>query len=133
MGKHALEASLTPISFAEGRIEVALVDGADPAIIQTLSARLKVWTGRNWLITVSQTPGAGPTIRQVRQEREAAVKAEAGEDPLVKAILETFPGARGTRVTLRENEPPLPPPPSDDELEARIDAEADFGDEDEDE
>jgi DNA polymerase-3 subunit gamma/tau len=131
--KHALEASLTPISFAEGRIEVALVDGADPAIIQTLSSRLKVWTGRNWLITVSQAPGAGPTIRQVRQEREAAVKAEAGEDPLVKAILETFPGARVTRVTLREDEPPLPPPPSDDELEARIDAEADFGDEDEDE
>jgi len=81
----------------------------------------------------TRAPGAGPTIRQVRQEREAAVKAEAGEDPLVKAILETFPGARVTRVTLREDEPPLPPPPSDDELEARIDAEADFGDEDEDE
>jgi DNA polymerase-3 subunit gamma/tau len=130
--KHALEANLTPISFAEGRIEVALVEGADPAIVQTLSGRLKQWTGRNWLITVSQAPGAGPTIRQVRQEREQAVKAEAGEDPLVRAILDTFPGAKVTRVTLREAEPPQPPPPSDDELEAQIEAEADFGDEDED-
>jgi DNA polymerase-3 subunit gamma/tau len=129
--KHALEASLTPISFAEGRIEVALVDGADPAIIQTLSARLKQWTGRNWLITVSQAAAPVPTIRQVRQRREDEVRAEAQADPLVKAILDTFPGARVTRVTVREDEPPLPPPPSDDELEAQFDA--DFGDQDEDE
>jgi DNA polymerase-3 subunit gamma/tau len=129
--KHALEASLTPIAFAEGRIEVALVDGADPAIIQTLSARLKQWTGRNWLITVSQAASATPTIRQVRQQREHEVKTGAQSDPLVKAILDTYPGARVTRVTLREDEPPLPPPPSDDELEAQFDA--DFGDEDEDE
>jgi DNA polymerase-3 subunit gamma/tau len=130
--KHALEASLSPISFAEGRLEVALAPSADPAIIQTLSARLKLWTGRNWLVTVSNTTTAGPTLREVKAQREAEAKAGAHEDPLVQAILETFPGARVTnvrvRVRVREAEPPMPPAPSDAELEAQIEAEADFGD-----
>ena len=110
--KHALEASLTPISFAEGRIEVALVDGADPAIIQTLSSRLKVWTGRNWLIMVSSAPPQAPTLRDQRRAREEDVKARAHEDPLVQAILDAFPGAKVSGVRLREEEPPAPPPPS---------------------
>ncbi len=125
--KHALEASISPISFAAGRLEVALAPGADPAIIQTLSARLKLWTGRNWLVTVSNTV-AGPTLRESKAQREAEAKAGAHEDPLVQAILETFPGAKVTNVRLREAEPPAPPALSDAELEAQIEAETDFGD-----
>jgi len=128
--KHALEASLRPISFAEGRIEVALAPGADPAIIQTLSARLKAWTGRNWMVTVSNSPPAGPTLREQQKQREDVAKAEAHEDPLVRAILETFPGAQ-VKVKLRSEAPPAPPAASDDELEAQLDniveADADFG------
>jgi len=123
--KHALEASVSPISFAEGRIEVALTPGADPAIIQTLSARLKLWTGRNWMVTVSNRAVAGPTIRDQQKQREGAALAEAHEDPLVRAILEAFPGAE-VKVKLQQ-EPPPPPPPSDDELEAQLEtAEAGF-------
>ena len=118
--KHALEASVSPISFAEGRIEVSLTPGADPAIIQTLSARLKLWTGRNWMVTVSNKAAVGPTLREQQKQREGAALAEAHEDPLVRAILETFPGAQ-VKVKLRE-EPPGPPPPSDAELEAQLEA-----------
>jgi DNA polymerase-3 subunit gamma/tau len=118
--KHALEASLSPISFAEGRIEVALTPGADPAIIQTLSARLKLWTGRNWMVTVSNSAPAAPTIREQVKQREEVAKAEAHDDPLVRAILETFPGAK-VKVRLRD-EPPPPPAPSDEELEAQYEA-----------
>jgi DNA polymerase-3 subunit gamma/tau len=119
--KHALEASLHPISFGDGRLEVALVEGADPAIVQTLSARLKAWTGRNWMVTVSRQPVAVPTLRQLAEERQRAQLNEAHEDPLVQAILETFPGARVANVTLRDAAPPgeqdLPPPPDDEEDE----------------
>jgi len=122
--KHALEASLHPIAFADGRIEVALEAGADPGIIQTLSGRLKLWTGRNWMVTVSNTATTAPTLRQVQQQREATARTEAHEDPLVRAILETFPGAT-VKVKLRE-EPPPPPPPSDEELEAQFEAAPDL-------
>ncbi len=112
--KHALEASLRPLSFADGRLQVAIVDGADPGIIQTLSARLKLWTGRSWMVTVSSAAASGPTLREAKQQREAEARATAHEDPLVQAILDTFPGAHVSSVKLRGEEPPAPPP----ELEA---------------
>ena len=120
--KHALEASLRPLSFSDGRLEVAIVDGADPGIIQTLSARLKLWTGRSWMVTVSNRAAPGLTLREVKHQREADAKATAHEDPLVQAILDTFPGARVSAVKLRGDEPPAPPP----ELEVPMDADPDL-------
>ncbi|MHB1102378.1 MAG: DNA polymerase III subunit gamma/tau [Devosia sp.] len=117
--KRALEASLRPIAFADGRLEVALAEGADPGIIQTLSARLKAWTGRNWMVTVSGSTPAGPTIKELAEARQQAEFSAAHEDPLVQAILETFPGARIANVKLREETPSLPglPPLPDHEEE----------------
>ncbi|HTJ58343.1 MAG TPA: DNA polymerase III subunit gamma/tau [Devosiaceae bacterium] len=123
--KHQLESSLRPVSFTEGHIEVALAPNADPGVIQALAARLKLWTGRNWMISVSTTAPAGPTLREVKQQRENAARAEAHEDPLVQAILDAFPGAKVSRVKLREEEPPTAPPPSDEELEAQLEAQID--------
>ncbi|ODT83195.1 MAG: DNA polymerase III subunit gamma/tau [Pelagibacterium sp. SCN 64-44] len=117
--KLALEASMRPISFEQGRIEVALADGADPGIIATLSARLQAWTGQRWLVNVSNKPPEGLTLRQEAEQRQEAAQAAAHEDPLVKAILETFPGARLVNVTLRDEAAAapdmLPPPPEEDD------------------
>jgi len=106
--KRALEASLRPISFADGRLEVALAEGADPGIIQTLSARLKQWTGRSWMVSVSSAAPAGPTIKELAEARQQAEFSAAHEDPLVQAILETFPGARVSNVIVREPSAPMP-------------------------
>jgi hypothetical protein len=102
----ALEQSLRPISMTEGRLEVALVEGADPSIIQTLSARLKFWTGRHWMVSVSTTTEAAPTIREVRDQRRADETLEAKADPLVQAILAQFPGAE-LRVVEKIESPPV--------------------------
>ena len=103
--KTALETQMRPVAFREKSIEVALVEGADPAIIQMLSARLKLWTGQVWGVSVSTRPAEGPTLRDVKDERVAQAKSEAIEDPLVKAILEMFPGSRVT-VKLRDEQVP---------------------------
>ena len=118
--KLALESQMRPVSFEQGRIEVALSDGADPGMIATLSARLQLWTGERWLVTVSSKPPEGLTLRQERERKAEAAEAAAHEDPLVKAILETFPGARLVNVTVREDAaaedlPEAPPPEEDDE------------------
>ncbi|MGB3339119.1 MAG: DNA polymerase III subunit gamma/tau [Devosia sp.] len=119
--KLALEGQMRPISFEQGRIEVALADGADPGMIATLSARLQLWTGQRWLITVSSKPPEGLTVRQEAVQRQEAAQAAAHDDPLVKAILDTFPGAKVVNVTVREDatavlpEAPPPPPEEDDE------------------
>lgn len=103
--KHALETDLRPISFEEGRIEVALTENANPSIIATLSARLKTWTGRTWLVTVSNKETATPTLRE---QKDAVIRERfdtAHDDPLVQAVLETFPGARVVDVRVRDDDP----------------------------
>ncbi|WDR02260.1 DNA polymerase III subunit gamma/tau [Devosia algicola] len=122
--KIALESDMRPVAFSEGRIEVALSDGADPGIIATLSARLQQWTGQRWLVTVSNKAPAGSTLRQIKEQRQKAATDEAHDDPLVQAIIETFPGAKVVNVRVREDAltpefdaaTEAPPEPEDDEL-----------------
>ena len=117
--KLALESQMRPVSFEQGRIEVALSDGADPGIIATLSARLQAWTGQRWLVMVSTKPPEGLTIRQEKEQRHQAATAAAHDDPLVKAILETFPGAKVVDVRVRDEDAAIPelaaPPPEEDD------------------
>ena len=119
--KLALEGQMRPISFEQGRIEVALADGADPGMIATLSARLQLWTGQRWLITVSSKPIEGLTLRQEKEERAALQRAQAHDDPLVQAILNTFPGAKVVNVKVKDEAeiaaPDLPPPPPEEDDE----------------
>jgi DNA polymerase-3 subunit gamma/tau len=121
--KHALESSLRPVSISDGRLEVALVANADAGIIQTLVARLKLWTGKHWVITLKTDAAHVPTMREKRDEQQEAERKEAHQDPLVQAILETFPGAT---VTVKVNQD-LPP------IEAYADMMVRDSDEDEDE
>ena len=117
--KLALESQMRPVSFEQGRIEVALSDGADPGIIATLSARLQAWTGQRWLIMVSTKAPEGLTLRQEAEQKKQAATDAAHDDPLVKAIMETFPGAKLVNVTVREEAaaPDLPPPPIEEDDE----------------
>jgi DNA polymerase-3 subunit gamma/tau len=117
----ALEGQMRPVSFEQGRIEVALLEGTDPGIIATLSARLQAWTGQRWLVNVSSKPPEGLTLRQEQEQRKEAAHAAAHEDPLVKAILDTFPGAKVVNVTVRDDATsavadasPLPPEEEDE-------------------
>ncbi|WP_421953094.1 DNA polymerase III subunit gamma/tau [Pelagibacterium sp.] len=99
--KHALESDIKPVSFEVGRIEVALTPTANPSIVSLLSARLKDWTGRPWLVTISTREIAAPTLREARRAAEDDARSAALEDPLVKAVMETFPGARLVNIKSR--------------------------------
>ncbi|MEQ1899376.1 MAG: DNA polymerase III subunit gamma/tau [Devosia sp.] len=105
--KIALETQMRPVAFREKSIEVALMPGADPGVIQTLSQRLKLWTGQIWGVSVSRTAPAGPSMRDIREQHEAERTEQAQQDPLVQAILDMFPGSRVT-VKTREKQS-LPP------------------------
>jgi DNA polymerase-3 subunit gamma/tau len=117
--KLALESQMLPVSFEQGRIEVSLLEGTNPAVVNNLAARLQTWTGQRWLVTVSTKPAEGLTVRQEKEQRQEAATAAAHDDPLVKAIMETFPGAKLVNVTVREEAaaPDLPPPPFEEDDE----------------
>ena len=90
---------LKPVRLEPGKLEVALTEAAPKTLPGDLSRKLKDWTGRAWLVTVSREAG-GPTL----EEQDAAVRsdamADAANDPQVRAILAAFPGAKIIDVRL---------------------------------
>jgi len=99
--KHALENDIRPIAFEVGRIEISLTPRADKSIVSTLCLRLKQWTGRTWMVSVSSDENASPTLRERAEAAKKSRFAEAGKDPLVQAILATFPNSQLVEVRER--------------------------------
>ena len=90
--KSDLESFVRPISVSEGKIEIALVDGANPQIANELSRKLEAWTGKRWMVMVAKSGGAAPAA-QIKKEAKDSAFRSAKEHPDVQAILARFPGA----------------------------------------
>jgi DNA polymerase-3 subunit gamma/tau len=100
--KLALERFVRLVAFEDGRIDMALAPGAPQPLVNDLSRKLSEWTNRRWLVVLSSEEGA-PTLRERAEARQAAVLTGVRADPLVRAVLERFPGAE--IVDVRENGP----------------------------
>lgn len=90
------------VSFAEGRIEIQSNPLLPANFTKEISASLKEWTGKAWVVALSQTEGQ-PTLQEVRLEAEQQEKDRIASHPKVAEILTLFPGARITRITDKEN------------------------------
>ena len=98
--KAALERDVRLVRFEDGRLEIALEPGAARTLVNDLSRKLADWTGRRWMIVVSAADGA-PTVRSQNEARKALLLQDVRADPLVKAVLERFPGAEIVEVRRR--------------------------------
>ncbi len=98
--KAALERDVRLVRYEQGLIELALVPGANAAIVNDLGRRLQEWTGGRWVVALSSDEAAQavPTLAEVAQARAAERQADARAHPLVQAVLARFPGAIITRV-----------------------------------
>jgi DNA polymerase-3 subunit gamma/tau len=92
------------VRFEPGRIEFRPAPGAPRDLANRLGALLGEWTGTRWLVAVSEAEGE-PTLHQQQQARETALRNEVAGHPLVRAVLETFPGATIAAVRERPAEP----------------------------
>ncbi|MGA2495293.1 MAG: DNA polymerase III subunit gamma/tau [Roseiarcus sp.] len=117
----ALESDVRLASFEAGRIEFSLVQGASPEIVQALSRRLGEWTGERWMVTLAAGATA-PTLREQETARRNERLGGAGEHPVVRKILERFPGAKIVDVRGPEAPPALSPPPGGDDEVGYADA-----------
>ncbi|OSQ51443.1 DNA polymerase III subunit gamma/tau [Marivita geojedonensis] len=79
-------------AYQPGRIEFTPTDNAPADLAQRLGSALQRWTGNRWGVSVVNGSDA-PTITETRDAADLAIKAEAAEHPLVKAVLDAFPGA----------------------------------------
>jgi DNA polymerase-3 subunit gamma/tau len=80
------------VRFEPGRIEFRPTDRAPPNLAGKLMQLLAEWTGTRWVVSVSRDAGE-QTLEQQDKERAIGLRNEAAEHPLVRAVLETFPGA----------------------------------------
>ena len=90
--KTDLETYIRPIAVSEGKVEISLVEGANPAIANELSRKLEAWTNRRWMVMVAKSGGAEPAA-QIRKDAKESAFRSAREHPDVQAILKKFPGA----------------------------------------
>jgi len=92
-----VETDLRLARYAPGRIEFEPEPGARADLASRLGQRLQGWTGARWGVSVVSS-GGDATIAEQRTAEQAELHAEAAENPLVQAILSTFPKARITAV-----------------------------------
>jgi DNA polymerase-3 subunit gamma/tau len=86
------------VRFAPGVIELRPHPSAPRDLAATLARVLLEATGTRWTIALSQKDGE-PTLAAQAHAADAARRDAAAEHPLVRAILDAFPGATIERVT----------------------------------
>ncbi|MCC5976810.1 MAG: DNA polymerase III subunit gamma/tau [Salinarimonas sp.] len=121
--KAALERDVRLVHFEDGQLEFALAEGARRDLASELIRKLAEWTGRRWVVALSSQPGEA-TLREQAEAADRERRRGAADHPLVRSVLDTFPGARIVDVRERAGaegdlpDPGLaetPPPPPDDD------------------
>jgi DNA polymerase-3 subunit gamma/tau len=105
-----------------GRIDVGLTADAPKLLLNELTTKLRAWTGRNWLVSLTKEEG-GQTLAEMESSKRESAFLDAKSDPTVAAILSRFPGAKIIDVRIpdapeaetTEAEMPIEPPADDDE------------------
>lgn len=95
-----------------GRIDVSLTDDAPKMLLNDLTAKLRAWTGRSWLVSLSKEEG-GHTLAEMELTKRENALLDAKSDPTVAAILARFPGAKIIDVR-------IPDAPEADAVEAEV-------------
>ncbi|MEP1588016.1 MAG: DNA polymerase III subunit gamma/tau [Tateyamaria sp.] len=92
-----VETDLRLAAYQPGRIEFEPGPTAPRDLAQRLGQRLQFWTGNRWAVTLVNEGGA-PTIAEVRDAADLALKSQAEAHPLVQAVLAQFPHAKITDI-----------------------------------
>ena len=96
--KMALERDVRLVRCEDGQLEIALEASAPKTLVHDLQRKLTAWTGKRWMVVVSQEQGSA-TLRAQAEERQAELERGVQSDPLVQAVLKRFPGAKVVGVT----------------------------------
>lgn len=92
-----VETSLQLAAYQPGRIEFVPTDAAPRDLAQRLGAKLQLWTGNRWAVTIVNSGGAA-TIASLRDAKDNALRKEAHTHPLMQAVMEQFPQAKITSI-----------------------------------
>ena len=92
-----LRTEVRPIRLGTGAVEINCGRSPDSKMLALLQERLEQWTGDRWMIALSEEGGEPTLDQQDRAAQEAADRA-AVDHPLVRQVLDAFPGSRVRKV-----------------------------------
>jgi len=98
------------IRLETGQIEFRPGSGAPRTLAGDLAQKLKEWTGRRWVVTLA-SEGGEPTLAEQKKATQAQKLERVAQEPMVRAVLDRFPGAEIVAVRDR---PEVIPPPTDE-------------------
>jgi DNA polymerase-3 subunit gamma/tau len=106
-----IENDMHLVSLEPGRIEFRPSARAPRTLAADLAQKLKDWTGIRWVVTVAREGGAA-TLGDSKKAVQAAKLEAVAQDPMVRAVLDRFPGSEIVHV--REKMDDDVPPASED-------------------
>ncbi|UTW55186.1 DNA polymerase III subunit gamma/tau [Kordiimonas sp. SCSIO 12610] len=80
------------VDFQPGKLTINPSKRAPQDLVMRVKLCLKEWTGEDWIIAIEKE-GGDTTIRDKEIARDKKMRDEALEEPIVKALMETFEGA----------------------------------------
>jgi len=92
-----VEGGVRLAEYQPGRIEFEPGPSASPDLAQRLGTALHRWTGNRWAVSVVRDGGA-PSIAEMRDAADTAMRAEAEAHPMVQEVLVHFPKAKITAI-----------------------------------
>ncbi len=98
-----IENDMHLVAIEAGRIEFRPSARAPRSLAGDLAQRLKDWTGARWVVSVAREGGA-PTLAEAKRAAATAKLESVMAEPMVRAVLDRFPGAEVVRVIDKEPE-----------------------------
>jgi DNA polymerase-3 subunit gamma/tau len=120
--KVSLKQYVRLVRIEPGRLDVNLTGDAPKTLLGDLTTKLKAWTGRQWIVSLSRDEG-GQTLAELEAAKKNDAILDAKNDPAVAAILARFPGAKIIDVRIpnapeaEADDADLPPEPAVDDNE----------------
>ena len=105
-----LEHNVHLVHLEQGRIEIRPTPRAPRTLANDLQTKLTAITGERWTVSISNQGGA-PTLAEQKLAAKTARHEAAAQEPMVRAVLDRFPGAEivAVRDTAREDIAPAMP------------------------
>ncbi|MCB1541084.1 MAG: DNA polymerase III subunit gamma/tau, partial [Rhodoblastus sp.] len=111
--KIMLERDVRLVTFERGRLEFSLAPGGSTHLPQALMRKLQDWTGERWVVALSSREGL-PSIAEARAEAARERERGVAADPLVRAVLDRFPGAEIVAIRSPADAPEIAAPSGPD-------------------
>ena len=110
----ALENYVHLVHLEPGRIEFRPHARAPRSLAGDLQQKLRDWTGERWAVSIASSGGA-PTLAEQKLSAKTARFEAVAQEPMVRAVLDRFPGAEIVAVRDTVSEDIAPAMPDDSE------------------